>query len=365
MNANAFTIKSTRGYYDVEFHREVKAIDERVPQDSSDFYLVVDAKVWQLYGPKLKVWQNLPIFQVEATEESKTLAAVQRLSDWLVSHRATKTSTIVGFGGGIVQDLVTFTASIFHRGCNWVYYPTTLLSQSDSCIGSKCGINVLPHKNQLGSIYAPQRVVIVDELLQSLPKEEIVSGYGEIFKLSITGKQHFYSLLKSLLSQSEPQLPQGSSLQSIISLSLQAKKSVIEEDELESGPRRVLNLGHSFGHALESLSGYEISHGRAIVFGMDLINYLGVSWGLTNREFASEFRGLLKRYFGSFIPSNGISANGLIEELKSDKKMAHGVMHFAIPRVPGVIEIVPKELDSALVSLVDQYLKDECVFFTS
>jgi 3-dehydroquinate synthase len=360
-------VLSSQGPYTVEFPDSLAAYKFSKLDSKSDYYLVADTYVWKLYENLYPEWADFPKFLVEANENTKTLACVEDLSRWLISHHASKTSSIIAFGGGVIQDLVTFTSRNFHRGCSWEYHPTTLLSQSDSCIGSKCGINVLPHKNQLGTVYAPRRVVVISELLDTLTHDELVSGYGEIFKLSITGPGHFYSKLREMLSSSESTsvLPSGDILKELIFLSLNAKKFVIEEDEHERGPRRVLNYGHSFGHALESLTENRITHGHAIVFGMDLINYLGVQWGITEASFYSDFNQLLRRFFGTTPMPSSITASSLVHQLRTDKKMAYGKMNFAVPTSVGDIRIVEKDLNTDLEVLVKKYLSECNVFITS
>jgi 3-dehydroquinate synthase len=364
MTKDSLQISSSFGPYGVDFLESANRYVIEKQNPKSDYVLVADTEVWSKHADKYREWDGLPKYLVQANEETKTLEQVDKLSFWLTSHGCSKTTTILAFGGGVIQDLVTFTSRIFHRGCRWEYHPTTLLSQADSCIGAKCGINVMPHKNQLGVVYAPTRVVINQQLLDTLPDEEFLSGFGEILKLSVTGPGEFYEELKFDLEQFAPSLPRGKVLQDIIRKSLLAKKWIIEEDEHEKDLRRVLNYGHSFGHALETLTENRISHGRAIVFGMDLINFLGVRWGITDETFYHDFKRVLRLYFGATTIPIRLDSQALVDQLRTDKKMAFGQMNFAIPRMPGDIVIVPKSLDGLLVELVDQYILEENVFTT-
>jgi 3-dehydroquinate synthase len=361
-SASLITIKSGQGDYPVLFEKTISAILPKLVFVNDEVFILADSNVWKIYSQLFSSLSKFPVLIIDATEASKTLDGVSRVVDWLIQNDATRSSTILAIGGGIVQDVATFTAHIYYRGIKWHFMPTTLLSQSDSCIGAKCGINVLPHKNQLGVIHSPSAVYIVEEFLATLSDAEFRSGFGEIYKLSVTGKNEFYLNLKSHLekfglSRSEV-LP-------IIKASLLSKKVIIEEDEYESDLRRILNYGHSFGHALEALTHNAVSHGIGVLFGMDLINYLGVRWGITSGDFYREFNSLIAKYFPTERLPPGVSAEALVGEVKKDKKIASGVMNFAILNNPGDIRIYKRELNRALIDEVQEYLDEFSIFRTA
>ena len=164
---------------------------------------------------------------MDANESTKTLAGVQNLIEWLLESGCNRSTTVIGIGGVIVQDLVTFTSNVFYRGASYVLIPTTLLSMCDSCIGAKCGINFGSYKNQLGVIYAPSGVHIVAQFLESLDDIEIKSGYGEILKLAITGS---YDSFNQMTRQAKVHGLRGSHLLQLIRQSLEIKQRIIEED---------------------------------------------------------------------------------------------------------------------------------------
>jgi 3-dehydroquinate synthase len=248
---------------------------------------------------------------------------------------------------------------IYYRGIRWTYIPTTLLSQSDSCIGAKCAVNLKGHKNQLGVIHSPSEVLIVEEFLNSMSDEGIKSGFGEIYKLSVTGTCHFYSELKEYLSEYGLQ---KKNVLEIIQLSLLAKQEIIELDEYEQDLRRILNYGHTFGHALESLSDHKISHGVAILFGMDLINYVGVNWNITNKDFYSDFKSTITKYYKDLTFNIKVDSAMLLKEILTDKKMFEGNMNFAIPKNIGDIRIVKSKIDDDLQKIIQDYLDNESIF---
>jgi 3-dehydroquinate synthase len=334
-------IKSVNGDYEVKFLSIADIVSNISSQD--EHYLVVDKNVY----PILKQYNDLNngrIFLIDALEENKNLSKVWEICAWLASENATKKAVLVGIGGGIVQDLTTFSAHIYFRGIDWVNIPTTLLSQADSCIGSKCALNLSGHKNQIGVIHTPRQILISTDFLSTLPRSEIESGFGEIAKLSVTGPNSFFEEFSKYLQENQKNL---SEIGHLIRLSLLAKRAIIEEDEYESNLRRILNYGHTFGHAIESLTQTRVVHGDAVVMGMQIINQLGSIWGITSNQFMNNFDRHLYKYFsGLRLPD--ISSKQFMSEISRDKKVQSKVIHLAIPANIGVIEIVPRKIDANL-----------------
>jgi 3-dehydroquinate synthase len=357
MIKNELIIKSSQGDYPVIFLESISNLRQEDKLNQS--FIIVDKNVLQIYGKKLSKILTRPYFVVEPTEEFKSLEGVGKIVEWLIDNGAIKSSQIIAIGGGITQDLATFVSHIYYRGIRWVYLPTTLLSQSDSCIGAKCAVNLKGHKNQLGVIHSPSEVVIVEEFLSTLAEVDFRSGFGEIFKLSVTGSRQFFSQLKEHLKQNGLQ---NKNMLGIIRSSLISKQEVIELDEYEKDLRRVLNYGHTFGHALESISKHTIPHGIAILFGMDLINYLGVSWNITNQEFYTQFRNIIKEYYKDLTFEVNLETKELIKEILRDKKMYDGYMYFAVPKNIGEIVIIKKIIDEELQIKVKEYLDNESIF---
>lgn len=354
-------VDSAQGAYPVTFHKSLSNLAQILDLPEDTFFLV-DEKVWELYKEKLNFVNQTKMVLLVADEDTKNLRKIIEVVEWLNQLGATKSSVLVGIGGGVIQDVSTFVAHIYYRGIKWVFLPTTLLSQADSCIGAKCGINVLGKKNQIGVLHSPSAVYIAEEFLGTLDKMEFESGFGEIFKLAVTGTNEFYSDLKEHLDlyalNPENSLP-------LIERSLVAKKTIIEIDEYERDLRRILNYGHSFGHSLESLSNNKITHGYAIIFGMDLMNYLGCKWGITDPEFVTDFRQLVASYFPDFKLEERIDPHLLVEGLKKDKKVEDGRINFAVVRRVGQIEIVQREIDDVLLHEVEYYLTNVCRFYSS
>jgi 3-dehydroquinate synthase len=334
-----------------EFIQHLGALD--------DIRIIIDSEVSKHF-PFIEEELDRPIFRIKSDESSKSLRTVESLCEWLIGTNSIKSTNLVAIGGGVVQDVATFVAHIYFRGLNLHLVPTTLLSQADSCLGSKCALNSRNSKNQIGVIHTPKSVLLYPQFLETLPKAEIRSGYGEILKLSITGPKQFFSEFEGYLRQHGiDKVPSTK----IIMKSLSAKIPFIEADEYESDVRRVLNYGHSFGHALESLSSSQIVHGDAITVGMDLINYIGLRMGITEKAFQVRFRRIVEECFGHIKLPKNLSANEWVQELQRDKKMRNGVMNFAIPQREGSIIIQPQALDNWLINSVEEYL-NECGFST-
>ena len=360
-NPSPIEIYSVNGNYYATFHTKIENILELL-SSKNDVYVLIDQQISKKYQALLSVIPADRYFVLESTEENKSLAKIADIAEWMMNLGATKTSHLVGIGGGVVQDLATFVSHIYYRGIEWTFIPTTLLSQADSCIGAKCALNLNGHKNQLGVVHTPSAVEIFTGFLDTLPLSEIQSGFGEIAKLSVTGKDHFLKEFRLFLSE------RGFSTDGIgriINASLLAKKYVIDQDEYESDLRRILNYGHSFGHALESLTNNKIIHGDAVIVGMDIINFIGRKMGITSQEFFLEMKDLMSQNFSHIVIKQQINALTWVDELKHDKKMRHGKMNFAIPVSVGDIQIFTMELDGDLINLVGEYIEESNFFHSS
>lgn len=358
---NVLKISSHQGEYPVMFYPTIEEALSRWDYKSRDYFVIADEKIFEMYRDHLCEIFNFPTFCIRANENSKTLNEVSIFIEWLISNGATKSSTILAIGGGIIQDIATFTAHVYKRGIKWEYIPTTLLSQSDSCIGAKCGINVHPYKNQIGVLHSPTSVLIVTEFLKTLNRNDFISGYGEIIKLSLTPPNLFYNELQESIRNHGFKIEE---VLNLIQLSLNSKKAIIEIDEYENDLRRILNYGHSFGHALEAVSKNQVSHGYAVVFGIDLINYLSTKWGLLDKETYQQIQTFLKENFLiNFLPKT-LNSYELVEALRTDKKVSSGVINFAVLTSNMNLEVFAQEIDEKLQSLVKDYLENECIFTT-
>lgn len=340
-------ISSQDGTYAVSFEDSAEALGRLLGMGQSP-YFVVDRTVAERHPDLLRDISITQILQVDASSWTKSLEGVTSLSRWLIESGADKGALVVGIGGGVIQDLVSFTAHVYKRGITWGFFPTTLLSQADSCIGAKSGINVLPFKNQLGAFHAPAFVNIDSALLMTLPHQELVSGLGEILKLSLISNHSFFDHFEKVTSSGKVK---NELLADLIRRSLIAKKAIIEEDEREEGPRKILNYGHSFGHAYEALLGHSVPHGVAVAWGIELINFIGMQEGITSPEISRRVSEVAMRLFPR-PPLLEAACEELINHLKLDKKVYGGLIDFVFMKSEGDFLIRPTKIDEKINRLV-------------
>lgn len=348
-------IRSAQGDYFVQF---VPNVDSAVDAICAlpNVVVVADRQIAELYGSPLKsVLTSQPCLLLEATEERKTPAGVLETWDFLLSANATRQTNVVVIGGGVIQDIAQLATHNYHRGLSWHFLPTTLLSMADSCIGAKCGINLGPYKNQLGVFHSPAHVWICSRFLDTLPDAEVCSGYGEIVKLHLTrsGPELFRELRDTVNSHGL----RNSSLPEFIRRSLAVKKKVIEEDEYERGPRRILNYGHTFGHALEAITRHAIPHGIAVAWGMDVVNFIAMRTGRISAAHFDEVHAFLLRHFAWTLPQR-IEVTHLIDATRRDKKNRDGLLTLVVPDRLGSLSIIQRPYDHELNDLITEYVAE-------
>ena len=223
-------------------------------------FYVIDSNVWALYRDTQFSHLDPELVMVLPIEEDrKNLATVMEVYDALMARSAKRNMTMISIGGVIVQDITGFAASTLYRGINWIFVPTTLLAQADSCIGSKTSLNYKSYKNLIGSFFPPNQIYLCPRFTGTLKNEDYFSGLGEVIKLHLMGGEklarELMSSLSSLANRADP-----AALLSAIERSLAVKLSYMQDDEFDTGKRNLLNYGHCFGHAVESTSEFAIPH---------------------------------------------------------------------------------------------------------
>ena len=246
------TIDSARGAYTVV---PVVSLLDKIGENS-DYILIADRYF------ESQIRSDRVVF-VDALESEKTLHTVGQISESLAKLGVTRSDRVLAVGGGIVQDLATLACSLYMRGISWDYAPTTLLGMVDSCVGGKSSINVGATKNLLGNIYPPDEIFIDQSFLETLPRQEVLGGIVEAFKILYCSSPELLADFVALGSGRDSR-----EMSRLIWASLSCKKSFIEKDEFDRAERRLLNFGHTFGHALEVGSEHKISHGLAVGYGM-------------------------------------------------------------------------------------------------
>jgi len=311
-------IKSNVRDYTVSFPDNADFIGGLASKRDSIF--VIDSNVWSHHGNGcLKSIAKSDIVVFPVSEDSKNLASVEELYDRFMDRAAKKNMTLISIGGGILQDITGFAATTLYRGINWIFLPTTLLAQADSCIGSKTSLNYKRFKNIVGTFYPPSEVHIYAPFLTTLEEVDFFSGLGEVVKLHIMGGEKTTQELIELLPRIIKRDTQA--LMTVVRNSLGIKQSYMEGDEFDIGKRNLLNFGHCFGHALETVSRYEIPHGQAVVIGMVFANIAARNRGLLSEK-TSDY--LMQRLLVNSIATRGTPSDyafaPILDAMKKDKK---------------------------------------------
>lgn len=346
-----FTVKSRIRDYEVNF------VDDFMPalaaQSERSFFLV-DHKVAELYRTKLE--PLLPrgrMVLIEANESNKTLAYSQAVIEDLIARGLQRDHCLVAVGGGVVQDLAGFVASILYRGIRWVFFPTTLVGQADSCLGGKSSINLGGYKNLLGTLYPPEKIFIASHFLETLSVDEIKSGIGEIL--------HFYLVADSaknrdLMAEYDSLLEDPIRLSDYVHESLEIKKKIIEIDEFDQKERRIFNYGHTFGHAIESVSAYQINHGQAVTLGMDIANFVSMKLGYLSGASYTEMHRVLAKNLPIFRLSH-VTLLSFFQALSRDKKNRADRLGCILTRGPGQMFEAHVLMDDSFQGLLTEYFE--------
>ncbi|MGA2079060.1 MAG: AroB-related putative sugar phosphate phospholyase (cyclizing) [Holophaga sp.] len=351
--SEGFSVQSIFRTYSVAFDRDFPAALRGALRDGD--VVLVDRQVRDLFPGAL---EGLPgtvrVLALDATEEQKSYENLVWILEDLIEQGFRKNHRLVAIGGGIVQDATAFIASILYRGVDWLFFPTTLLAQCDSCIGSKTSINFRAYKNQVGNFYPPAEIHICEAFLDTLPELAIRSGIGEMAHYFLVSGEADYRLFGAALDRCRADRDE---MRRLIRRSLEIKKSYIERDEFDRGPRQVFNYGHSFGHALESVTHYAIPHGVAVSFGMDIANFISSRLGLIPSSLRDEIRGLLARIWaGSSV--DGVDVRAFEQALGKDKKNVGNELRVILTRGLGAMFKSPLALDAKVSGWLDEWFRD-------
>jgi len=337
-----FRVETAPANYDVVVQRGVLDCAGRyLPENAGRVFVVSTEDVWMHQCTRLEhALTAIPheVLFLPGGEDHKRLAPVERLADEMVRLGADRTSVVIAFGGGIVTDMAGFLAAIFMRGIPVLQIPTTLLAQVDASIGGKTGVNLGIGKNLIGSFHQPLAVLVDPSVLDTLPDREYRAGLYEILKAGVIRSE---PLFRFLAEESAAVLArQFHAVLRIIAESVEIKAQVVSADEREGGLRRILNFGHTFGHALEAETSYtRFLHGEAVAFGMRAAVYLAQMTGGLAAQDAVDILDAISLY-GPIPSLDGISAERLLARLVSDKKTIQGKVHFVLPVRIGEVTVV-------------------------
>jgi len=323
--------------------------------DYSSCFVVSQDTVWNLHGEALLEalrGQGVEplVKMVPDGEETKNLRVFGELLSWLADRRADRRSLLIVLGGGVVGDLSGFVASAYMRGMDWLYVPTTLLSQQDASIGGKTAVNLPQGKNLVGAFWSPRLVIIDSMVLGTLPQREVNAGYMELLKHGMLESESLYRRIAAM-----PAEPVWSECMPLLAEGLKVKVEIVRQDPLEKNRRRLLNLGHTLAHAIESYTGYQqFLHGEAVGLGLIFAAMLA-------RELSGDYPWPdLVSAVGSRLPGCDPRAwdrERLLDLTALDKKGVKGVVAWIVPYAPGQVEIVEGVDRAALTRAYDAFVE--------
>jgi 3-dehydroquinate synthase len=316
-------------------------------------FVVSSPTVWRFHGERFAAASDAEPIIVPDGERFKQMSTVARVYDALIKANAERSSTLITFGGGVIGDLAGFAAASYLRGIALVHVPTTLLAQVDSAIGGKVGVNHPLGKNLIGAFYQPHAVIVDPAVLGTLPRREFRAGLYEVVKYGMTSSPSLFERVarehKAIFAR------QPDVLTAVIAESCRIKAEVVAADEKESGLRRILNFGHTAGHALEAVTKYRrFRHGEAVGYGMLVAAQIAVARGTLAEQDRAALANVIAT-LGPLPPIGDISVAQVLDAMKHDKKMIAGRLHFVLPTAIGgtaiVDDVTEKEIEDALTKV--------------
>lgn len=327
-------ISNSAQYYEIEIGRGgLSAQASFLKTIASKFVVITDDIIALLYGQQLVTSLQASgletfLFSFPHGEQNKTRETKQHLEDRMFEKGLGRDTCVIALGGGVVTDLAGFIAATFCRGIAYIMVPTSLLGMVDSCIGGKTGVNIPFGKNMLGCIYQPKKVVIDLNMLDTLPKDELINGYVEVIKHSLIGDSRLFEDLEKhvefYLKLDSPYIGR------VIYESCSIKKQIVEEDVHERGKRYLLNFGHTVGHALERLSNYTLPHGEAVAIGLIVESYISMKLGILEQHSFERIRRIFVSYGLPLKLPSALSVSDICETMVLDKKSIKGKPRFVL-----------------------------------
>jgi 3-dehydroquinate synthase len=353
-----FFIGTPERHYSAIVERGVcEQAGRRLPDKHGKVFVVSTEDVWRHQGARLASGLEGIAFErifLPPGEENKRLAPVEAAAEEMVRRGGDRSSVVIAFGGGVVNDVGGFLASIFMRGVPVIQIPTTLLAQVDASIGGKTAVNLVSGKNLIGTFHQPLAVLIDPAVLETLPQREYRAGLFEVVKAGIIRSQPLFRLLNDRARDILARCPDV--VDELIIAAVRIKAEVVSADEREGDLRRILNFGHTFGHALEAETGYErFLHGEAVAWGMRAAVHLAEKTGYLAAEDAVEMLAQIALY-GPIPPLDGIAAERIFRRLASDKKTIQGKVHFVLPERVGAVTVVSGVDDKAVMVAIEAAL---------
>lgn len=344
--------------YEVTIEQNLNFLHSLIETSNAEF--VIDEQVYCLYENYLSDIPRERLFLVKATEENKVVDTALSICEKMTEIPAKRNAHLISIGGGIIQDITGFVANILYRGIFWTFVPTTLLASCDSCIGGKTSLNYKKFKNLLGTFYPPDEIHICPTFFHTLSQRDFESGLGEVIKFNImageSGLNNIEQNIEKLLARDEV------SMNRFVESSLNFKKDFIEIDEFDRGERIKLNFAHTFGHAIETVTNYQIPHGTAVAIGMIMADYLSVKRGLLNEDICKRSEAVLLQVIHIGVCLVKYPLEQFVAAIRKDKKQTGESMTAVLmTNIPKNLKIVHDVQESEVADALNyfQQLYDE------
>ncbi len=356
---NAITVRENGHFsYHIFLEKSFKELADRLSEleiQERRVCIVTDTNVAPLYLEEVKACFSSCCRQVEeyiipAGEEHKTLDTVRGLYEHLIQKEFDRQDVLAALGGGVTGDLTGFAAATYLRGIRFIQIPTTLLSQIDSSIGGKTGVDFDCYKNMVGAFHQPALVYINSSVLSTLPEEQFASGMGELLKSGLIRDADFYGWTIEHMSDIEER--EDETLRYMVEQCCQIKRAVVEKDPQEKGERAILNFGHTIGHAIEKLKNFELLHGQCVSLGMVAAAYISWKRGYLEEDEFYEIRDM-NVGFGLPITFDGLESADIVAATKKDKKMNAGKIKFILLKKIGKAYIDHEVTDEEMLEAVN------------
>jgi 3-dehydroquinate synthase len=319
--------------------------------------IVTDANAGRRYLSDLLYTLSLTtddVLVLPAGETQKTWATAEKILDWLLSNNFGRDGVLIALGGGVIGDMAGFCAALYQRGIDFVQVPTTLLSQVDSSVGGKTAVNHARGKNMIGAFHQPKAVIADINTLKTLPPRELQSGLAEVIKYGMLADAEFLKWIEQNLDKMLAL--DAEALTKAIYRSCELKARIVAQDERESGPRALLNLGHTFGHAIETFTGYtEWLHGEAVAVGLCMAADMSTQLGWLSVDDALRCTALIKRAGLPTRPPAGMTPENFLELMGHDKKVAAGKLRLVLLRKLGVSVLSADFDEKALLATLKHF----------
>lgn len=321
--------------YDIVFSKDFNSISDELIKfniENKRICIITETNVGPLYAENLKNilkphCKEVIIYQFEAGESSKNIDTVSNIYEILIKNHFDRNDMLIALGGGVTGDMTGFAAATYLRGIDFIQVPTSLLSQVDSSIGGKTGVDFKAYKNMVGAFYMPKLVYMNLSVLKSLPEREYLSGMGEILKHGLIKDKNYFNRLYENRQRIFDR--DYDALKEMIFISCNIKRNVVENDPKEKGERALLNFGHTIGHAVEKLKDFKLLHGECVAVGMAAACYLSMIKGYISKQ---DYTGILSviKAFNLPVCTDNIKAEEVVQATLNDKKMSSGIIKFIL-----------------------------------